>query len=82
MARPGEECPFYNAEAKKCRTPSSKTLDLNVAYLGLDDWKFALNVHNLRDRDPVNYDVDKAGYDIAYDDPRGRYYLLSATWRF
>jgi outer membrane receptor protein involved in Fe transport len=82
VARPDEGCPFYNAQAKKCRTPSSKTLDLNVAYLGFDDWQLALNVHNLRDRNPVNYDVEKGGYDIAYDDPRGRYYLLSATWRF
>jgi len=82
VTRPGEECPFYNAEAKKCRTPSSRTLDLNIAYLGFDDWQLAVNVHNLRDRSPVNYDVEKGGYDIAYDDPRGRYYLLSATWRF
>ncbi|GAB3353809.1 TonB-dependent receptor domain-containing protein [Lysobacter tyrosinilyticus] len=82
VARPGQECPSYNKEAKRCRTPSSKTLDLNVAYLGFDDWQFALNVNNLRDQDPVNYDVDKGGYDIAYDDPRGRYFLFSATWRF
>ena len=82
VARPGEECPPTNREAKRCRTPSSKIWDLNIAYLGIDDWQLALNVHNLRDDDPVNYDVHKAGYDIAYDDPRGRYYLFSATWRF
>lgn len=82
VARPGDECPQYNVEAKKCRTPSSRTLDLNVAYLGFDDWQLALNVQNLRNQNPVNYDVRKGGYDIAYDDPRGRYYLLSATWRF
>ncbi|MFC5568503.1 TonB-dependent receptor domain-containing protein [Lysobacter yangpyeongensis] len=82
VSRPGEACPSYNADAGRCRTPAMTTLDFNIAYAGLPDWQIAFNVRNLRDRDPVNYDVDKGGYDIASDDPRGRYYLLSVARRF
>ena len=55
---------------------------LPIFAVGFDDWQLALNVQNLRTQNPVNYDVNKGGYDIAYDDPRGRYYVFSATWRF
>ena len=45
-------------------------------------WRVALNVRDLTDRAPVNYDVDRGGYDIALDDPRGRFYLLSLSRDF
>lgn len=82
IAAPGQPCPQANAAVGKCETPSATTADLYVAYSGFDRWRLSLNVNNLTDREPRNYDSRKGGYDIAYDDPRGRYYLLSAAWRF
>ena len=82
IAAPGQPCPETNAAAGRCRTPSATTADLYVAYGGFAQWRLSLNVNNLTDRDPRNYDARKGGYDIAYDDPRGRYYLLSAAYRF
>lgn len=82
VAVPGQPCPEWNVAVGKCTTPSATTADLYVAWAGLQNWRFSLNVNNLTDHEPVNYDVVRGGYDIAYDDPRGRYYLLSAAWRF
>lgn len=82
VAAPGQPCPKWNAEAGRCTTPSFTTADLYLAYVGFRDWRLSLNINNLTDHAPVNYNVGKGGYDIAYDDPRGRYYLLSATFRF
>ncbi|WP_158549215.1 TonB-dependent receptor [Lysobacter silvisoli] len=82
IGRPDEDCPKVYAAAGRCSNPGSATVDLNLAYTGDTHWRFSLNVHDLGDRRPVNYDMLKGGYDIAYDDPRGRYYLLSASYRF
>jgi len=82
VSRPGEPCPEYNVAVDRCATPGATTLDLNLAYAGFANWHFALNVRDLRDRQPVSFDVEKGGYDIAHDDPRGRYYLISAAYRF
>jgi len=82
VALAGEACPRLNASVRKCRTPAWTTADLYLAYVGLPGWRFSLNINNLADHQPVNYDPDKLGYDIAYDEPRGRYYLLSAAWQF
>lgn len=82
VAAPGEACPAANAAVGKCTTPGSATLDLNLGYAGFDRWRLSLNVRDLGARRPVNFDVDNGGYHIAFDDPRGRYYLLSAAYRF
>ncbi|MET3929498.1 iron complex outermembrane receptor protein [Lysobacter sp. OAE881] len=82
IASPSGTCPTLNTQAGRCRTPSSTTADLYLAYIGFDSWRLSLNIDNLTDREPRNYDPAKGGYDIAYDDPRGRYYLVSATYRF
>lgn len=82
VAAPGQPCPLRNASARKCTTPAWTTADLYLAYVGLVGWRLSLNINNLTDHQPVNYDPDKLGYDIAYDDPRGRYYLVSAAYRF
>ncbi|MGO1000390.1 TonB-dependent receptor domain-containing protein [Lysobacter sp. CA196] len=66
----------------KCRTPSATVTDLNIAYGGFEHWLLSLNVSNLSDHTPVNYDESPGGYSIADDDPVGRYYLVSATYRF
>ncbi|MFC3549933.1 TonB-dependent receptor domain-containing protein [Lysobacter cavernae] len=79
---PGQPCPSWNAAVRKCRTPATSTADLYLAYAGIAGWRLSLNVNNLGDREPVNYDVGKGGYDIAFDDPVGRYYLVSAAYRF
>lgn len=82
VAIPGEACPEANAAVGKCDTPGSTTLDINLGYAGFERWQWSLNVRDLGDRRPLNFDVDKGGYHIAYDDPRGRYILLSASYRF
>ena len=82
VGQPGQPCPPQNQEVRRCRTPAFTTADLYLAYTGWAGWKLALNINNLTDHKPTNYDIDKGGYDIAYDDPRGRYYLLSAAYRF
>lgn len=75
-------CPVENAAAHRCTTPSSTTLDFDLAWSGIPHWRFALNVQNLTDHEPVSYQVEDGGYSANYDDPRGRYYLLSATYHF
>jgi iron complex outermembrane receptor protein len=82
VGTPQSGCPTVNLKAAHCRSPGSTTLDANLAWSGWPHWTFSLNVQNLTDRQPVNYDVDKGGYAIAYDDPRGRYYLFSVAYRF
>lgn len=68
--------------AGKCSNPSATLLGLNLNYTGLDRWAFSLNINNLTDRQPVNYRPDRDGYNIAVDDPYGRYYVLTTTYRF
>ncbi|AWV06834.1 TonB-dependent receptor [Marilutibacter maris] len=80
VGSPVTGCPGYNRG--RCRTPGRGVLDLDIAYNGIPGWRLGLNVRDLADRDPVNYDIERDGYDIAYDDPRGRYLLLSARYRF
>ncbi|MDR0182648.1 TonB-dependent receptor [Lysobacter arvi] len=82
IAPPGGTCPTLNTQANRCRTPASTTADVYLAYVGFENWRLSLNVDNVTDREPRNYDPAKGGYDIAYDDPRGRYYLVSASYRF
>ena len=78
---PVDGCPRLNREAGRCRTPGWTSFDLDVAY-SWPHWRVALNMRDLTDRAPVNYDVDRGGYDIALDDPRGRFYLLSLSRDF
>lgn len=80
VGSPVTGCPGGNRG--RCRTPGRGVLDLDIAYNGIPGWRLGLNVRDLADRDPVNYDIERDGYDIAYDDPRGRYVLLSARYRF
>jgi outer membrane receptor protein involved in Fe transport len=69
-------------EPGRCRTPSATLVGFDVAYGGFDKWLIGLNVSNLNDRRPVNYDYSFGGYSIVDDDPVGRYYLVSAVYRF
>ena len=82
ITEPGQACPTFGGVAGRCRTPSASLLGLDLAYGGFDKWLIGLNVSNLNDRRPVNYDYSYGGYSIVDDDPVGRYYLVSAMYRF
>lgn len=79
--QPGQKCSDFG-ESARCRTPSATLVGFDVAYGGFDKWLIGLNVSNLNDRRPVNYDYNFGGYSIVDDDPVGRYYLVSAVYRF
>lgn len=79
---PTVDCMKRWKRAGKCSTPSATLVGLNLAYGGFERWLLSLNVSNLTDHAPVNYDESAGGYSIADDDPVGRYYLISATYRF
>ncbi|MEH6415774.1 TonB-dependent receptor [Pseudomonas sp. CGJS7] len=79
---PGQTCPTIRGVPGRCRTPSATLLGVDLAYGGFDKWLIGLNVSNLNDRKPVNYDYNNGGYSIVDDDPVGRYYLISAMYRF
>ncbi|MEI2433159.1 TonB-dependent receptor [Lysobacter yananisis] len=78
---PDQPCPKM-AFRTICSTPSATLLGLDLTYEGFDKWLFGLNVSNLNDRRPVNYDYSAGGYSLVDDDPVGRYYLVSAMYRF
>lgn len=64
------------------RTPSTTLAGIDIAYRGLKRWLFSLNINNLGDRHPGNYNYSNGGYTIADSDPIGRYYSVSATHQF
>lgn len=79
--QPGQKCADRDPPGP-CRTPSATLVGFDLAYGGFDKWLIGLNVSNLNDRRPVNYDYNLGGYSIVDDDPVGRYYLVSAVYRF
>ena len=79
---PDEPCHRRNLQEGRCVTPGFSLFDLDMAYEATPRWRFAFNLRNVFGHDPVSYDIQQAGYDFAIDDSRGRYYLLSATYRF
>ncbi len=78
----GSTCWWESLAPDKCTNPSATLLSLNVNYTGFDRWILSLGVNNLADRQPVNYHPSLDGYNIAVDDPYGRYYVLTTTYRF
>lgn len=78
----GEGCPEPNAAVGKCENPSVTLAGLSYVYTGVPNWTFSLNINNLADRKPANYRAGQDGYNIAVDDPYGRYYAFGATYRF
>ena len=80
VAGPDLACPDYNGG--RCETPGRGVWDLDLGYSGFPDLRLGLNIRDLANRDPVNYDTDQDGYNVAFDDPRGRFFLLSARYRF
>ncbi|ANB17798.1 TonB-dependent receptor [Dokdonella koreensis] len=76
------DCPAYRAAVGKCSTPAFTLVNASVAYTGWTDWRLALGIANLLDHEPEYYTEASGGYNPQFDDPVGRYYWLSATWRF
>ena len=79
---PDQPCLWKNVEQGRCVTPGFSLFDLDIAYAASAQWRYSFHLRNVFGHDPVSYDVEQAGYDFATDDPRGRYYLLSALYRF
>jgi outer membrane receptor protein involved in Fe transport len=77
VADAGEPCPAINLDAGHCTTPGSTIVNLDLAHALPGGWRAGLNIDNLLNRSPVDYAADKGGYDIAHDDPRGRYFGLT-----
>lgn len=75
-------CPSYRAEAGKCSTPAFTLTNLNVAYAGWPEWRFAFNIANLFDHRPRYYTESSGGYNPLFDDPIGRYFSISASRRY
>jgi len=78
----GKTCPSENRAAGKCTNPAATLLGLNARYSSSEDWSYSLSVNNLLDRRPVDYRYYTSGYNIAVDDVYGRYFTVSATYRF
>lgn len=74
-------CPTAQQQAGHCTTPAFTVLDLDLEYAGIRHWRFGLNVHNALDHRPVYYGNPVAGYNPAFDDVVGRYFLLTFRYR-
>ena len=76
-----DTCPTVQQQADHCTTPAFTLLDLDLEYAGIRHWRFGLNVHNVLDHHPVYYGNPVVGYNPAFDDVVGRYFLLSFRYR-
>ena len=65
------------------RTVGSLSLwDIQESYTGFKNWRFALGVKNLFDRNPPKSNQQSTfilGFDPSYYDPRGRF-LYTTVW--
>jgi iron complex outermembrane receptor protein len=68
------------------RTVGSMSIwDLQGTYSGFKNWKFALGVKNLFDRDPPKSNQQTTfilGFDPSYYDPRGRFVYTTVSYSF
>jgi iron complex outermembrane receptor protein len=69
-----------------CRVSSWTTVDAGVQYTGIRNLTLGLLVRNVADKD-APYDAAYAqttqrGYDPAFHNPYGRYYVVNASYRF
>lgn len=74
-------CPSSQQRLGRCSTPAFSLLDLDLDYAGFAHWRVSLNVHNVLDHRPVYYGNAAIGYNPAFDDVVGRYFLLSFRYR-
>ena len=74
-------CAFAQASADLCHTPGFATLDLGAGY-ARGGWNVSFNIQNAFDRRPLYYGSNAASYNPLFDDPVGRYYSLTAGYRF
>lgn len=75
-------CPVLHVSAGRCRNPSVNLLAAHIARDLGEHWRISVQIDNLTDRQPANYDPARTGYNGAIDDPIGRAYLLRALRRF
>jgi len=68
------------------RTVGSLSLwDIQGSYTGFKNWRFALGVKNLFDRDPPKSNQQSTfilGFDPSYYDPRGRFLYTTVSYTF
>ena len=78
---PGAECPDDQREMNHCMNPRQLRWNLHMARRLGPRVIAALDVHNVLDRQPVNYLVGNGGQLPGLDDPLGRYFLLTLQFR-
>ena len=74
-------CPDELRQAGHCETPAFVLLDLDLDYTGFARWRLGLHVRNLLDHRPTYYGNPPIGFNPAFDDVAGRYFLLSFRYR-
>ena len=75
----------FTDEANTRTVGSMSIWDIQGSYSGIKNWKFALGVKNLFDRDPPVSNQQSTfivGFDPSYYDPRGRFVYGSVTYSF
>lgn len=78
---PGETCTARQHEQGRCINPAQLRWNLHLGRQLGTRVSLALDVHNLGDRQPVNYLAGNGGMAPGQDDPLGRYYLLTLQVR-
>ena len=67
------------------RVGSYSVWDAQWAWAASEAASVRIGVRNMLDRDPPftnQGNASQVGYDPGYADPRGRFWYVSATWRF
>ena len=78
---PGETCATLQHEQGRCINPAQLRWNLHLGRQLGARVSVALDVHNLGDRQPVNYLADNGGLAPGLDDPLGRYFMLTLQVR-
>ncbi|WMJ68328.1 TonB-dependent receptor [Stenotrophomonas sp. 24(2023)] len=77
----GTTCRPDQHEQQRCMNPDQVRWNLHLARQLGRRVTAALDVHNLLDAQPVNYQADSGGQLAGLDDPLGRYFLLTLQFR-
>ncbi|MCG2585891.1 TonB-dependent receptor [Massilia sp. TS11] len=75
--------PLFEAFVPDCNIPSWTTLGASYSYSGVKNWTMSLNVQNLLDtKAPYDPNQTTAGYNGQLHNNYGRYWRVSASYRF
>lgn len=77
----GTGCSPDQHDQQRCMNPDQVRWNLHLARQLGPRVTAALDVHNLFDAQPVNYQSDSGGQLAGLDDPLGRYFLLTLQFR-